>query len=296
MCLRLNQSFACTPKKGDKVLKQGEQCVLQTTLPANKTVTVPKFIVEGNEEETISDNNDATVEVKLNGVKLATGWSESDHAITVTAGNQGDTVSVFLNHSQSRFRFGANKKAQKEHQYISLASRNASIFHMNTPAPAYPGEPGVASEQLMYPMYRNNPWTDGYQLKAELAHNVKMVHRVKLVGYSLVNKRQAGIQNGHELINDDYVTLYIDEVHGGVVSNDRNAEGAFAVLQAGSSLNNLAGAVEFSQFDPTGIVNYEIPPSTNVMRSLTVSVKDRKGDPAHFGRLHLWFKLLVTHG
>lgn len=96
---------------------------------------------------------------------------------------------------------------------------------------------------------------------------------------------------------DDYVILRINEVEGHVVSNNRFANGAFAVLYAGSTKDNEVGAIEYSRFDTTsGIVTQEMEATNSVLRNLTLEITDRSGNAAHFGRMHLWFKLLVSHG
>ena len=152
-------------------------------------------------------------------------------------------------------------------------------------------------EKNFYPMYSMKKWLAGTTLRAALDHGVKQVSCIKLVGYALANKRQVGLQHAHEVLADDYVILRINEIEGHVVSNNRHANGAFAVLYSGSTSNNEVGAVEFSMFDTVnGIVVQDIDATNSVMRNLTLDVTDRQGRAAHFGRLHLWFKLLVTHG
>ena len=95
---------------------------------------------------------------------------------------------------------------------------------------------------------------------------------------------------------DDYLILRINEIEGKVISNNRFVNGAFAVLHAGSSHNNSVGAIEYHMFDTVnGIVTHTLN-GNNVLRNLTLELTDRRGQPAHFGRLHLWFKLHVTYG
>ena len=68
------------------------------------------------------------------------------------------------------------------------------------------------------------------------------------------------------------------------------------MLNVGASSNNVVGAVEYSMFDTVnGIVTHPLD-GNNVFRNLTLELTDRRGEAAHFGRLHLWFKLHVTHG
>ena len=145
-------------------------------------------------------------------------------------------------------------------------------------------------------MYHHKSWLSGSTLRAALDHGVKEVNCIKLVGYSIANKRQVGLHHAHEMNEDDYLILRINEIDGKVISNNRFANGAFAVLHAGSSHNNLVGAIEYHMFDTVnGIVTQELT-GNSVLRNLTLELTDRRGQAAHFGRLHLWFKLHVTHG
>ena len=147
-----------------------------------------------------------------------------------------------------------------------------------------------------YPMFHHKSWLSGSTLKAALDHGVKDVNCIKLIGYSIINKRQVGVNHAHEMTDDDYLILRIKEIDGKVISNNRFANGSFAVLNVGASSNNVVGAVEYSMFDTVnGIVTHPLD-GNNVFRNLTLELTDRRGEAAHFGRLHLWFKLHVTHG
>ena len=145
-------------------------------------------------------------------------------------------------------------------------------------------------------MYHMKQWRTGQALTAELDHGVKQVEEVRLMGYSLINKRQVGPQHAHEMIQDDYLILRIKEVEGRVISNNRHANGAFAILYAGSNADNTKGGVDVHRYDTDGIVRQRVDATNSVMRNLTVELLDRTGQPAHFGRLHLWFKILASHG
>lgn len=176
----------------------------------------------------------------------------------------------------------------------TLATRQHAYEYLTDPKPAFKSD--EVTEQYYYPLYRAKNWTTGKELIARLDHGVKQVAVVKLLGYSLVNKRQVGIQHAHEMQTDDFLILRIKELDGHVISNNQYANGAFAILRAGDTSNNLIGAAEFSSYEPTGIVSVPVHASNNTIRNLTIEITDRLGNPAHFGRLHLWFKLLVTHG
>ena len=147
-------------------------------------------------------------------------------------------------------------------------------------------------------MYKNDTWESKGQdlLTVRLDHGVKALECIKLVGYQISNKRHVGVTHGHEIANDDYFILNIDEVKGNVISNNRHAMGCFAVLMAGSPKDEVVGAVEFHQQDLNGLATHYFDNCNNTVRNLHIRVTDRQGKPAHIGRLHLWFKLHVLHG
>ena len=153
------------------------------------------------------------------------------------------------------------------------------------------------SGEHLYPLYHLKEWRQSNgELSAVLDHGVKEIQQIKLMGYSLMNKRQVGPQHAHEMIQDDYLILRIKEVHGQVISNNRHANGAFAILYAGAHESNTKGGADVHSSDPVGLVVQSVGSTNKIMRNLTVQVTDRTGQPAHFGRLHLWFKILATHG
>ena len=133
-------------------------------------------------------------------------------------------------------------------------------------------------------------------MSVKLDHGVKSLHWVKLMGYSVFNKRQVGFQSAHEMITDDWVALHIDEFQGDVVSNNKTANGAFAVLHVGGTADNHAGAIEFHQHESAGLHTHYFENHQSTVRNLNMRFLDRNGGPAHFGRIHLWFKVCVQHG
>ena len=157
--------------------------------------------------------------------------------------------------------------------------------------------PSRSDERNFYPMYTTKPWRADTSLSVSLDHGVKSVSCVKLMGYALAGKRRVGLHHAHEMRSDDYMILRVNELEGHVVSNNRHANGAFAILHSGSSSDNCVGAVEYSMFEPTsGIVVHDLDAANSVLRNMTVQITDRVGEAAHFGRIHLWFKILATHG
>lgn len=152
-------------------------------------------------------------------------------------------------------------------------------------------------ERTFFPLYKVNKWlTDSGKVAVKLDHGVKSLHWIKLMGYSVFNKRQVGFQSTHEMITDDWVALHIDEFQGDVVSNNKTANGSFAVLHVGGTADNHAGAIEFHQHDPAGLHTHYFENHQSTVRNLNMRFLDRNGGPAHFGRIHLWFKVCVQHG
>jgi hypothetical protein len=185
-------------------------------------------------------------------------------------------------------RQAANKAAAISGVFCDLSTRDHAYDYRSN---------DVSHEKYYYPLYKAKTWTQGgTELTAKLDHGVKQVAAVKLLGYSLVNKRAVGIHHAHEMQGDDYLILRVKEIDGHVISNNKYANGAFAVLRAGDSSHQGQGATEFSAYEPGGIVCVAVDKTNATLRNLTIQVTDRLGRPAHFGRFHLWFKLLVTHG
>ena len=139
------------------------------------------------------------------------------------------------------------------------------------------------------PMYKlNNVHLDD-RLILPLNHGVKALHCVKLIAYSSNNKSLPGYLHFHEFEHDDYVMLGIKELPASLLSNESTARGAFAAL-------HISDTGETYEREPAGIATQYVNPGASNVRQLTLELTNRKGVPAHLGRLHLWFKLLVTHG
>lgn len=158
---------------------------------------------------------------------------------------------------------------------------------------------GVSSwnEQLFYPLYKVRRWlTNNGEFSVKLDHSVKSLHWIKLMGYSVMNKREAGYQSNHEVTQDDWIALDIKEIKGAVISNNASAHGSFAVLHTGSTNNDATGAVHYDRFDPQGLHTHIFEGHNCAIRDLNMRFSDRKGQAAHFGRIHLWFKVCVQHG
>ena len=145
-----------------------------------------------------------------------------------------------------------------------------------------------------FPLYKVTPPPAMH--KVSLDRGVKAVHSIKLYGATFVNKRQIGFQNAHEFHTDDWVAVNLREVQGEVISNNEAANGAFAILHTGHTNDAHTGAVEIHEREMAGLATVIFERPRTDMRSLTVELRDRLGQPAHLGRIHLWFKLCVSHG
>lgn len=168
----------------------------------------------------------------------------------------------------------------------ALANRH-TIFRNNS---------SKVEEKLYYPLYKVKKWlTNNGEISISLDHGVKAMKWMKLVGYSCFNKRQVGFQHAHEMIADDWIAVHIDEVAGNVISNNATANGAFCVLHVGNSHDNKLGAAEYHDHDPNGLFTHHFENQQSI-RKLNLKLRDRQGNAAHFGRIHLWFKICVQHG
>jgi len=139
------------------------------------------------------------------------------------------------------------------------------------------------------PLYKLNNVHLNSRLILPLDHGVKALHCVKLIAYSSNNKSLPGYLHFHEFGHDDYVMLGIKELPASLLSNESTARGAFAAL-------HISDTGETYEREPAGIATQYVNPGASNVRQLTLELTNRKGEPAHLGRLHLWFKLLVTHG
>ena len=194
-----------------------------------------------------------------------------------------------LNDANRYFERGSNNITN-----VKLDIRNQWWQHGRMHAARSHPTGGTFRKNHHTPMFVHETHDDS-KLTATLAHNIKCVHHIKLVGYSIVGKRQVNITHSHEMPVDDYLILRIKEVDGQVRSNNVNADHSFAVLPLPHTINDAHGAVDVHRFDyDCGIANQ--PVSIMNLQRLTLEVLDRFGKPAHFGRIHLWFKLHVSHG
>ena len=142
------------------------------------------------------------------------------------------------------------------------------------------------------PAFRSSEWPLS-TMQCRLDSGMKNVHWVKLVGYSMFNKRSSNLQS-HEMIVDDWVAMHVDEIPGDVVSNNAFANASFAVLHAGDHVHKATGATQYHTYDPQGIASHTFEQPTT-LRNLNFKFLDRKGEVAHMGRLHMWFKMCVTY-
>lgn len=149
-----------------------------------------------------------------------------------------------------------------------------------------------AAEQRFFPLYRVHRHSDTI-LRVRFTHSVRKVHWIKLCGYSMFDKRRQPFHvRNAESVNDDWVAVFVKDVRGQILSNNTAANGAFAILHTGGSRDMQSGGVEYHTHDACGIFEADVD---SLARGLEVTMRDSLGAPAHFGRIHLWFKLSVTH-
>jgi hypothetical protein len=147
-------------------------------------------------------------------------------------------------------------------------------------------------EQLYMPLYKQLQWpTENGEVQVNLGNGVRRVNWIKLIGYSVFDKQQAGFQSAHEFKNDDWIALQLKGVTGNVVSNNAYAHGSFAILHVGSARDSQSGAIDYHTHDTDGLCKLEFDGGAH--REISVRLVDRSGAPAHFGRIHLWFRVCV---
>ena len=165
-----------------------------------------------------------------------------------------------------------------------LTDRHTLGFHYTWTAPT--------NNYCPFPVFKVRQAT---LLTMELDTSVKRLHWVKLIGYSIYNKRHYGFQNAHETQPDDWFALHCNEIPGAVLSNNSTAAGAFCVLHSGTHSAGSTGAVEVHGHDPQGLAHHVFITAQKVNR-LNFKFMDYKNEPVKFGRIHLWFKVCCEHG
>jgi len=151
-----------------------------------------------------------------------------------------------------------------------------------------------ANENRWYPLYRaTRPLSE---FKVRLPNDIRCIHEIKLVSFSLDDKRDAGFQNHHDYLKDDWLALHIKELSGDVISNLRGLNHAFATLCVQGTADRSQGALQvYDRSDSkNGLMRKIFPQPRRDIRDLTFSIQDRKGDPAHPGRIHLELEMLVS--
>lgn len=181
---------------------------------------------------------------------------------------------------------GGNYTAVEDHNNTPVTLSTHHNFTFPDDSMQNPDRP---DSKYWCPLYKLNNVHLNSRLILPLDHGVKALHCVKLVAYSSNNKSLPGYLHFHEFAHDDYVMLGIKELPASLLSNEATSRGAFAAL-------HISDTGETYEREPTGIATQYVNPGASNVRQLTLELTNRKGEPAHLGRLHLWFKLLVTHG
>lgn len=160
----------------------------------------------------------------------------------------------------------------------------------------------IDQERCFFPMYRQLDWSrdrlsHDHPLRVRFDYDTKEVSKITLTAYSVFGKRQVDKEDAGQLPDDDYFILRFREVQGKTVSNNPNADRAFGIIKLGgdASTPETVGAQEYAQaLSDDGVIVLNINPPKKI-QMLTLDVLDRDGNPAHFGRIHLWLKLEVNH-
>ena len=154
----------------------------------------------------------------------------------------------------------------------------------------------VAGAAVGLPLYKQKPWSPMSDMRISLSQGIKKVHSAKLMGYNLVNRTVPGVATGHEVPADDYVVLKVDSLPGDVISNNRVANGSFAVLPTAEFSNSATDEhhkMSCLNYQPGGIVTHNYSPPISTLHQLIIRLLDRRGNKANVGRLHLWFRFTV---
>ena len=152
-------------------------------------------------------------------------------------------------------------------------------------------------QKYLYPLFKASTFIDKEaQLKLTLKSDVKKLQRISLIGFNFLNQAKSGFQMQHkgQHHNTDFIVLRIKEVEGGVISNNPNIQGAFAVLPNNSLTNFDDGSYESSMYEPEqrGIAMLDLAEGQQSVRHLTFELKDRFGnDVVMTGRAQLWLRL-----
>lgn len=145
----------------------------------------------------------------------------------------------------------------------------------------------------IWPLYRLKGGRGNEVLKMQLPSDVKLVSAVKLMGYSMNHKKVTGPHMQHEEVEDDWFALRLKGVNGNVLSNNEAANGCFHVLHATAhNDDHTTGSLKLHEADPEGLVCVKMTPTN--LPYIAAEIVDRFGEPAHFGRVHLWLRVLVT--
>ena len=136
-----------------------------------------------------------------------------------------------------------------------------------------------------------------HPLRVRFDYDTKEVSKITLTAYSVFGKRQVDKEDAGQLPDDDYFILRFRELQGKTVSNNPNADRAFGIIKLGgdASTPETVGAQEYAQaLSDDGVIVLKVNPPKKI-QMLTLDVLDRDGNPAHFGRIHVWLKLEVNH-
>lgn len=156
-------------------------------------------------------------------------------------------------------------------------------------------------ERCFYPCYRMRTSADrlhdvAHSLSVKLDPEIKMIHRIELMSFSMYGKRRVEKEDAAEILDDEYLILRFKELNGSVISNNPHADRAFAVLSVGGDLStsDTVGALEYSkQYNSHTCVSVDLKPPRK-LQTLTLECLSQNGKAAHLGRLHVWLKCYTS--
>ena len=154
-----------------------------------------------------------------------------------------------------------------------------------------------AAQRGLYPVYARSE--NVQQIKIELDRGVKSVDWIKLCGYAIHHLHHEGEVHGSDAEITEWLGLRVKEIDGTVVSNNPHANGSLCILNAGGHAYRPVGvgqAIEYYQNDPQGLHTHVFKTPDTTLRALTCEVVDKDGYRVNSARMHLWFKMCVTHG
>lgn len=116
---------------------------------------------------------------------------------------------------------------------------------------------------------------------------------LKLVGYTITKAEHSGFATAHEKSQHDWTSLWCDELTGTTLSNHAQAQGALTVLHMGKHREKNDGTSNYHIYDPAGLFTYTETRRRKIDK-LSLTLRNHLGGLAHYGQLHMWFKVCTV--